>query len=81
MFISLYNALYSLSLIITSTEFLLSLIYRISIISRHLYDYLKYRISIINRFFYIVSSLTRYSYRDLKSMYTKRDIFSRAANI
>ena len=79
--ISLYNALYSLFLIITSTKFLLSLIYRISIISRRLYNYLRYRIIIINRLFYIVSSLIKYSYKDLKSIYIKRDIFFRVANI
>ena len=55
-FISLYNALYFLSLIITLAKFLSSLIYRISTISRRLYNYFKYRISITNRFSYIIFS-------------------------
>ena len=75
MSISYYSALYLLSLIITSAEFLSPLIYKISTISRRLYNYLRYKISIIKRFSYIVSSLTRYSYRDYKSIYIKRDIF------
>ena len=76
MSISFCNALYSLSLIITLARFLSPLIYRISSISRRLYNYLRYRISIINRFFNAVSSLTRYSYRDRESIYTKRNVFS-----
>ena len=76
--ISLYNTSHLLSLIITLTRFLSPLIYRISIISRRLYDYLKHRISIINYFSCIISSLIRYSYRDYKSIHIKRDIFSRA---
>ena len=76
MSISFCNTLYPLSLIIPLAEFLSPLIYRISIISRHLYNYLRYRISIINRFSYIVSSLTRYLYKDRESIYIKRNIFS-----
>ena len=76
--INYYNALYFLSLIIALAKFLSSLIYRISTISRRLYNYFKYRISIINRFSYIIFSLIKYLYRDRESIYMKRDIISRA---
>ena len=76
--ISLYNTSHPLSLIITLAKFLSPLIHRISTISRRLYNYLKHKISIISRFSYIISSLTRYSYKNCKSIYIKRDIFSRA---
>ena len=74
--ISYYSALYSLSLVITLAKFLSPLIYKISTISRRLYNYLRYKISIIKRFSYIIFNLTKYLYKDYKSIYMKRDIFS-----
>ena len=78
---SFCNTSYPLFLIIALAEFLSPLIYKISIISRLSYDYLRHRISIISYFSYIVSSLIRHLYKNLKSIYIIRDIFSRATNI
>jgi hypothetical protein len=71
--INVFRIVNALFLIMKSIELLMSCIHFISVIFRRSYDCLKFMTSIMRRFFWVVSSLTRQSYNDLKSVHNTKD--------
>jgi hypothetical protein len=79
--INVFKIVNALLLIMKSIELLMSCIHFISVIFRRSYDCRKLMTSIMRRFFWVISSLTRQSYNDLKSMHnTKNTNRSRIAD-
>jgi uncharacterized protein (UPF0333 family) len=71
--INVFKIVNALLLIMKSIELLMSCIHLIFVIFRRSYDCRKLMTSIMRRFFWVVSSLTRQSYSDLKSVHKTRD--------
>jgi hypothetical protein len=79
--INVFRIVNALFLIMKSIELLMSCIHLIFVIFRRSYDCRKFMTLIMKRFFWIVSSLTRQSYNDLKSVHkAKNTNRSRIAN-
>jgi K+-sensing histidine kinase KdpD len=71
--INVFKVVNALLLIMKSIELLMLCIHFIFVIFRRSYDCRKFMTLIMRHFFWIVSSLTRQSYSDLKSMHKTKD--------